>query len=199
MSVNVNSPFGFAPNGSLGGSTPNFRLSRRKIDYQSTTPIYSGDPVQNQTSTYAGYIQQAVAYSGTIYPCGIFWGCKYLSTSQGRTVWSRFWPGSDAAADVTAYVIDNPDATFVCQTDSSGMTLANINQNCNWTIGTGSTLTGTSNAVVTGASTTAGLPLIVLDLVTDPTGAPGTDTASGYNWVIVGWNTEVFKAGQTAI
>ena len=207
--ANILAPFGFSPEGTFAGAGPNFRLSKRKIASTNTIPIFTGDVVAPTYSTATGYIQQ---YSATIEglpssplasPCGVFWGCKYLSASQGRQVWSRYWPGSDASGDVTAYVVDSPDTTFLVQsTQSTAILLASVGQNVavsfQYATGTtvyGNTLTGQSTQGITTPTTTVTLPFIITDIVTDPTGAQGTDTTTPYNYVLVGWNTEVFKAG----
>lgn len=197
--ANTLAPFGFLPNGSLGGSTPNFRLSRRYIASTNATAIYTGDVVMPVTSTATGYI--VVYTSGTVPPAGVFMGCKYLSVSQGRQIWSPYWPGSDANGDVTAYVIDNPDATFVVQSGTaSAVTLANINSNATVNTTTaGTTLSGRSGMALGTIGTTSTYPFIIVDLVTAPTGQNGTDITTAYNYVIVGWNLEIFKAGATSI
>ena len=197
--ANTLSPFGFSPNGTLGGSTPNFRLSRRYIASSNATPIFTGDVVMPVTSTATGYIVQYS--SGTVPPAGVFMGCKYLSVSQGRQVWSPYWPGSDANGDVTAYVIDNPDALFVVQSGTaSAVTLANINSNATVNTSTaGTTINGRSGMALGTIGTTSTYPFIVVDLITTPTGQNGTDITTAYNWVVVGWNLEIFKAGATSI
>lgn len=197
--ANTLSPFGFSPNGTLGGSTPNFRLSRRYIASSNATAIYTGDVVMPVTSTATGYIVQYS--SGTVPPAGVFMGCKYLSVSQGRQVWSPYWPGSDANGDVTAYVIDNPDALFVVQSGTaSAVTLANINSNATVNTSTaGTTINGRSGMALGTIGTTSTYPFIVVDLITTPTGQNGTDITTAYNWVVVGWNLEIFKAGATSI
>ena len=97
----------------------------------TATFAYSGAALTTQATT--GYVFAPVA--------GIFEGCKYLSVSQKRTVWSNYWPGSDAntAAAVTAYVITDPNAQFLVQTANSAATatavgLASVGQNIgfNW-------------------------------------------------------------------
>lgn len=208
--ANILAPFGFSPDGTTAGAGPNFRLSTRKIASTNATPIFSGDVVAPTYSTATGYIQQ---YSSTIEglpstplanPCGIFWGCKYLSASQGNIVRSRYWPGSDANGDVTAYVIDSPDTTFLCQsTQATAILLASVGQNVavsfTSTAGVfGNTLTGQSQQGITTPTTTATLPFIITGLLTDPAGVQGTDLTTPYNYVIVGWNTEIYKAGQAA-
>ncbi len=194
--ANVFAPFGFSPEGTVGGSTPNFKLSRRLIASGNGTAIYKGDAVMPVTGTSTGYITQYS--SGTVAVCGVFWGCQYLSTSQGKKVWSPYWPGSDATGDVTAYVIDDPQAQFLVQATTGPITLANVNQNITVTAGTGSTLTGLSGMSVTGPTTTSTYPFTIVGLLQDPPGANGTDITTAYNYVIVTFNNEVFRAGYLA-
>ena len=113
----------FAPNGFLqyqggAGGAPTFAQSTRKIASGNSTAIFTGDPVMPVIGTATGYITQGAA--GTTVLAGIFVGCKYLSTSQKRVVWSAYWPGSDATNDVEAYVIDDPNARFVVQSSGTG-------------------------------------------------------------------------------
>ena len=194
--ANTNAPFGFSPEGTVSGS-PNFKLSTRLIASTNATPIYTGDAVVPVSGSATGYIKQATA--STVQMAGIFWGCKYLSTSQGRTVWSRYWPGSDANGDVTAYVIDDPNAKFVVQAGGTAIGLASLNLNVQLNVGTGNTTTGQSGMYVESPANTSTLPFTITGFVTNPTGAPGTDITSAYNWVVVAFNSEIFKAGQTSI
>jgi len=195
--ANVQSPFGFSPEGTVGGSTPNFRLSRRLIASTNTTPIYTGDAVVPVTSSVTGYITQATA--STVALAGIFWGCRYLSLSQGHTVWSRYWPGSDANGDVSALVIDDPQAVFMVQAGGTAIGLTSLNLNIQLAVGTGNTTTGQSGMFVQSPANTATLPFTVVGFVTDPPGAPGTDITTAYNNVLVTFNNEIFRAGLTSV
>lgn len=109
---------------------------------------------------------------------GIFVGCKYLSTSQKRTVWSAYWPGSDANGDVLAYVISDPNAQFLVQTGNSNTTatavgLASIGQNIgfNWN---DSAATGETNG-----NTASGQSTMFADQFTlSSASAPGGNAAN---------------------
>lgn len=186
--ANTNAPFGFKPWKGTG-SAPTFELSVRKIKSDNTTKIYRGDAVIPLTT---GYIGQATA--STVRMEGIFWGCKYLSTSQKRIVWSAYWPGADAAADAEAYIIDDPNMQFEVQSSDQNAALpvafANIGEYINISVGTGSTLTGLSGMTVdvNTLATTATLPFRIVSLIQDPPGANGTDITSEYNRVIVAFN-----------
>ena len=206
---NTNAPFGFIPYRG-NGAAPTYELATRLIKSDNTTKIFQGDPVIPLTT---GYITQMSA-GGTVRCEGIFWGCKYLSTSQKRTVWSNFWPGADASSDVEAYLYSNPQMQFeVMSSDASGTSaigLANIGEYIN--IGYGIGLSGTPNGNTANGLSTASVdqdtlattvthPFIIVGLIDSPPGADGTDAAE-YNRVIVAFNNASSRtngAGPTGI
>ncbi len=198
--ANVNEPFGFRQIGSASSVTPNFSLTKRRIAYNDSTAIFYGDPVRWTVNTPTGYVTLCGtsdipgSYNASL--AGIFYGCEYISTAQKRKVWSPYWPGSDTAYDVVAYVCDDPFAKFIVQTDSTGITITNknswgttkLNQFAPFVAGSGNTATGQSTAYLNSTTvTTAATPFVVLDIVTD-LGAP--DPTAGYDWVVVGFNNE---------
>ena len=207
--ANTNSPFGFRQYFGGSGGAPTFAQSTRLIAAGNTTAIYSGDPVMPVISTANGYITQAAP--GTTTLAGIFVGCKYLSTSQKRTVWSSYWPGSDATGDVEAYVVDDPNAQFVVQGNSTTFNITGslttftssvVGQYAQFAIGTGNASTGQSGAYLNSVGTTVTFPFIVRSLIISPPGANGADPTTAYNQVVVGFNNEWMRAngaGPTGI
>jgi len=200
--ANTNTPFGFRQVKGTG-SVPTYELSTRKIASNNSTAIFFGDAVIPLTT---GYIGQATA--STVRMEGIFYGCKYLSTSQKRVVWSNYWPGADATGDVTAYICDDPNAQFIVQSsDASGtspIAFANIGEYINIAVGTGNTANGISGMTVDQDTlgTTVTLPFRIVGLVEDPPGVNGTDITTEYNQVIVAFNnasTRTNGAGPTGI
>jgi len=184
--ANVNAPFGFSQYRG-NGSAPTYEQVVASIDPASAAAIYCNDPV---APTAAGYIVQAS--SNTVQLAGIFMGCKYLSASQKRTVWSRYWPGADNFSNtspIEAYIINDPNSRWLAQSDATGVDQTGINANIGFAIGTGSTVTGTSGAYLdtTTINTTNTLPFRIVGLDVDPPGAPGT-AAGAYNRVIVAFN-----------
>jgi hypothetical protein len=191
---NTNSPFGFRQY--LGtGSSPTYEqvtFGNGGIDYNAAA-IYYGDPV-TRASTTDGTLIQGVGSAGgsTITLAGVFQGCKYLSTAQKRTVWSNYWPGSDVASTaqstIEAYVINDPNAQFLAQSDATGVTQANAGSNVDYNIGTGTAANGLSGAfVIHTPATAAAYPFRFINLVLSPPGAPGT--ASGaYNLGVYAFN-----------
>jgi len=194
--ANTSAPFGFQLAGILDGTTGSLGQQTRLIANGNTSAIYSGDPV---VSLNTGYITKMTAGSA-VPAAGIFIGCTYLNTSLGRTVWSPSWPGSGATGDITAYVVTNPNATFVVQaTTSSGtavpVTTADIGANIDVVMGSGNTTTGQSTSSVDTytINTTNTLPFRIIGLVTSPPGAPGTDATTAYNRVLVTFNNQDYK------
>jgi len=147
---------------------------------------------------------------------GVFAGCKYLSTSQKRTVWSNYWPGSDATTDVEAYVITDPNARFSVQTGNSNTTATAVGQaqvgenigfawNDSTTTGetNGNTANGLSDyfadqftlssAGVTGANSFLPFRIIAIQNYLPGQASPlsginGNDATAGYNRIVVGFN-----------
>jgi hypothetical protein len=182
--ANTSAPFGFRQLSGTG-SAPTYEQVPVRIAYNASA-IYYGDPVQPDAN---GYV--VVGSPGTTQIAGIFVGCKYLSVSQKRTVWSNYWPGSDVASGntVEGYIVNDPNAKFLAQTGATGATAADINANVNFAIGTGNANTGISGAYVdmSTVNTTNTLPFRIVGLDVDPPGSPGTD-AGAYNLVIVAFN-----------
>lgn len=192
--ANTSAPFGFQLAGFLDGRTGSLGQQTRLIANADTNAVYSGDPV---TSLNTGYVTRSTA--GTTQISGIFIGCTYLNTSLGRTVWSPSWPGSGATGDVTAYVVSDPQATFKVQSGGSTTTaigIADINANINFALGTPNTTTGQSGAYVDQTTinpSTTTLPFRIISLISAPPGAPGTDTTTPYNNVLVSFNFQDFR------
>ncbi len=206
--ANTFAPFGFSQYFGGTGGAPTFAQTRMRAAYNAGA-IYFGDAVVPVTSTATGYIIQATA--STVALAGIFVGCTYLSTSMKRRVWSNYWPGSDTAYDVDCYVINDPNAQFVVQGNSttfniggtlSSFTTSPIGQYAQLAVGTGNTANGISGMYLNALGTTVTYPFIVTDRVIAPPGANGTDPTVASNYVVVGFNNALTRtngAGPTGI
>jgi hypothetical protein len=194
--ANTNSPFGLRLLGVNSGGTPSFNLITATIDKDDTQVAYRGDGMESLTT---GYVH-AITAAGTAASqwAGIFWGCEYLSTALGRRVQSSYWPGSDAAADVTAYLIPlsgHPAVEFVAQATSTAIAFEDIGENVDIGYAAGTAYTGWAKSGTTIAQSTLGtgatLPFRIVDLWSNRTlsGEPGTDDTSSYNWVVVRFNS----------
>lgn len=197
--ANTLAPFGFVQFSGTG-SAPTYEQVSMKIASSNSTAIFFGDAVVPVIGSSTGYIKQATTtWTSPATLAGVFVGCKYLSTSQKRVVWSNYWPGSDANGDVEAYVVNDPNAQFKVQAAAGPLTAANVGNNINVDLTTsGNTSTGISGMAVSGPATTATLPFRIVSLLSTggvavpngspPPGSNGTDTASAYNYVVVAFN-----------
>ena len=173
------------------------------------------------TFSVAGAFSSTLTFgAATVYipVAGVFVGCKYLSTSQKRTVWSSYWPGSDAAADAYAYCITDPNAQFLVQTANSNTTatavgLASVGQNIGVNYNDYTSTGETNGNTATGQSTyfadqytlsansaqgyyaNAVLPFRIVSLynyqpgqTTPLVSVNGADATTAYNKIVVGFN-----------
>lgn len=192
--ANISGPYGFRQ--FVGtGSSPTYEqvaFSNGGIDYNAAA-IYYGDPVQRASSSDGTLIPSTTATTVAI--AGVFQGCKFLSTLVGRTVWSNYWPGGSPVSSgnqstIEAYVINDPAAQFVVQSDATGATQAQMGANVNHNMGTGNAANGLSGAFITPgttAATTATLPWRMNRLILDPPSVQGSQ-AGAYNYVVVAFN-----------
>jgi hypothetical protein len=186
--ANTFAPFGFSQYSGTG-SAPTYEQNVGFCAY-NTAAMYFGDPVFQNAN---GSIYPTTPGTGIL--AGIFVGCKYLSVSQKRTVWSNFWGAADVASTntVEVYVINDPNAKFLAQvggSSSTGLTTADIGANVQFAYGTPNTMSGISGAyidITVTPTTTATLPFKVVGLDTSPPGSNGTE-AGAYNYAIVAFN-----------
>jgi len=165
--ANNNSAFGCKPVRMMGGAPYSGGQSRYRIASGATTPIFQGDLVTQLT---AGVIGRHAA-SGTVPIVGVFNGVQYTDPTTGEQVFKNHYPGSIAASDIVASVIDDPNVVFEVQADAA-FPVADLFGNFDIVDGSpvGDTSSGISNLeldVTTGA-TTATLPLKALDVSQDP-------------------------------
>ena len=147
--------------------------------------IYRGDPV---ISLSDGTIK--IATASTVQLAGIFQGAKYLSTSQQRTIWNNYWPGSDVASGQypELYIVYDPNAKFIAQSGSVGLTLADVDANVQLNIGTPNAYTKQSGAYVESPGTTNTLPFRVVSIVTTPALAFSNPVEGAYALAILAFN-----------
>lgn len=191
----VSAPYGLKPINLIGGQV--FAGATRLLNIASAynTSIFYGDVVKLVST---GTIEKDTGQA-TATPVGVFLGCSYVN-AQGQTVFAQYFPANTTAptgTTITAYVADDPDQLFKValvsgQTeDGNGLTIAFLGRtiigtNVELVQNTGSTVTGDSKIGVysaAGATTTASLPLRVVDVVPDTANSSGN-----FCEVIVKWN-----------
>jgi hypothetical protein len=191
--ANTFAPFGFSQLSGTG-SAPTYEQVVGFCAY-NTAAMYFGDPVFQNAN---GSIYPTTPGTGIL--AGVFVGCKYLSVSQKRTVWSNFWGAADVASTntVEVYYVNDPNAKFLAQvggSSSTGLAVTDIGANVQFAYGTPNTMSGISGAyidITVTPTTTATLPFRVVGLDTAPPGSNGTE-AGAYNYAIVAFNNVATK------
>ena len=190
--ANYDAPFGLRPSRT---SISSQQQNRYRIASGYATAIFQGDLVAMVTG--GGIERVAAGGSGLI--LGVFNGCNYTDPTTGKPTWSNYYPGSVAAADIIADVIDDPNATFEVQADAA-FPVADLAGNFDIVDNSpvGDTTSGGSRMeldVTTGA-TTATLPLKAIDISQDP---ENSDVSSANTNVIVKINNHLFSAGTAGL
>ena len=137
--ANVSEKFGLRPYRKLDGTPLVGAQNRYTIASGHTTAIYQGDMVIPLAS---GNIDRHTAGNATAI-LGVFNGCFYTDPTTQKPTYRNYYPGSIAASDITAFVVDDPDAVFLVDADAA-FTRAGLFANYSVTNTTGVTQTGLS-------------------------------------------------------
>ncbi len=176
-------PFGFMQDAGTG-STPTYEQVPRVSQYNAAA-MYRGDPL---ISLSDGTVK--IATASTVQLAGIFAGAEYLSVSQQRKIWNNYWPGNDVASGQypTISIINDPNAKFIVQSGSVGLTLADVDANVQLNIGTPNAYTKQSGAYVESPGVTNTLPFRVVSIVTTPALAFPNPVEGPYALAILAFN-----------
>jgi hypothetical protein len=156
------------------------------------TAIFDGDTVVINSDGYL--VKSTTTDSGNI--VGVCMGGQYVNSS-GQTVQGQYIPAlaSTSTNLALAYVVDDPMALFKVAVVTSGTTMGTagrtvVGSNLALVLNAGNTTTGNSAFAVTltGAGTTATLPIRVIDVV--PETATAADT---YTELLVKINTHQYN------
>ena len=187
--ANVKEEFGLRPYRKLDGTPLVGAQNRYTIASGYGTAIYQGDLVEPLGS---GNIQKHGANTSDAV-VGVFNGCFYTDPTTQKPTYKNYYPGSIAASDITAFVIDDPDAVFLVDADAA-FTRADLFKNYSVTNTTGVTQTGISKAQldvsVSGVATTFAIQAI--DISQDP---DNSDTASANANILVRINNHFYRSG----
>jgi hypothetical protein len=188
----VSAPYGLKPINRIDGLPYAGAFRQIPVAASFGTAIYFGDTVQIDTDGYL--IKSTATNSGTI--VGVCMGGQYVNSS-GQTVQGQYIPASVSTSTnyAYAYVIDDPMALFKVAVVTSGTTMGTagrtvVGTNVALVLNAGSTTTGDSAFAVTltGAGTTATIPIRVIDVV--PETATAADT---YTELLVKINTHQYN------
>jgi hypothetical protein len=156
------------------------------------TAIFDGDTVVINSDGYL--VKSTTTDSGNI--VGVCMGGQYVNSS-GQTVQGQYIPAlaSTSTNLALAYVVDDPMALFKVAVVTSGTTMGTagrtvVGSNLALVLNAGNTTTGNSAFAVTltGAGTTATIPIRVIDVV--PETATAADT---YTELLVKINTHQYN------
>ena len=187
--ANVSEKFGLRPYRKLDGTPLVGAQNRYTIASGYATAIYQGDLVEPLTS---GNIQKHGANTSDAV-VGVFNGCFYTDPTTQKPTFKNFYPGGIAASDITAFVIDDPDAVFLIDADEA-FTRADLFRNYSVTNTTGVTATGISKAQldVSVSGVTATFAIQAIDISQDP---DNSDTSNANANVLVRINNHFYRSG----
>jgi hypothetical protein len=187
--ANVLEKFGLRPYRKLDGTPLVGAQNRYTIASGHTTAIFQGDMVIPLTS---GNIDRHSAGSATAI-LGVFNGCFYTDPTTQKPTYKSYYPGSVAASDITAFVVDDPDAVFLVDADSA-FTRADLYTNYSVTNTTGVTQTGLSKVQldVSTAGTASTFAVQAIDISQDP---DNSDTTVDNANILVRINNHFYRSG----
>jgi hypothetical protein len=187
--ANVSEKFGLRPYRKLDGTPLVGAQNRYTIASNYGTAIFQGDLVQ---PTAAGNIERHTANTSDAV-VGVFNGCFYTDPTTQKPTYKNYYPGSIVASDITAFVVDDPDAVFLMDADEA-FTRAGLYANYSVTNTTGVTQTGISKVQLDVSATgTAGTFVVqAIDISQDP---DNSDTATSNANILVRINNHFYRSG----
>ena len=186
---NVIEKFGLRPYRKLDGTPLVGAQNRYTVANNYGTAIFQGDMVIPVTGgnieRYPGNTSTAVV--------GVFNGCFYTDPTTQKPTFSNYYPGSVAAADITAFVVDDPDAVFLVDADAT-FARADLFQNYSLTAVSGNIKTGNSEQQldVSESGTNATFIVQAIDISQDP---DNSDTSSANANILVRINNHFYRSG----
>ena len=187
--ANVVEKYGLRPYRKLDGTPLVGAQNRYTIASNHTTAIFQGDLVIPLT---AGNIDRHTANNSAAV-IGVFNGCFYTDPTTQKPTFRNSYPGSIVASDITAFVVDDPDAVFLMDADAA-FTRADLYQNYSVTTGSGNTTTGISEVQldVSVSGTNASFVIQAIDISQDP---DNSDTTTANANVLVRINKHFYRNG----
>jgi hypothetical protein len=176
----VTAPYGLQPINRIDGMPYAGAFRQIPVAAGFGTAIFDGDTVVINSDGYL--VKSTTTNTGDI--VGVVVGGQYVNSS-GQTVQGQYIPAlaSTASNLAYAYVVDDPMALFKVAVVTSGTTMGTagrtvVGSNLALVLNAGNTSTGNSAFAVTltGAGTTATIPIRVIDVVPETATAADTYT-----------------------
>ncbi len=181
--------FGLRPYRKLDGTPLVGAQNRYTIASGYATAIFQGDMVIPVTGgnveRYPGNTSTAVV--------GVFNGVFYTDPTTQKPTFKNYYPGGVAASDITAFVVDDPDAVFLVDADAT-FARADLFNNYTLTAVSGNTKTGNSlqQLAVATSGTTGTFVVQAIDISQDP---DNSDTSSANANILVRINNHFYRSG----
>jgi len=181
--------FGLRPYRKLDGTPLVGAQNRYTIASGYATAIFQGDMVIPVTGgnveRYPGNTSTAVV--------GVFNGVFYTDPTTQKPTFKNYYPGGVAASDITAFVVDDPDAVFLVDANAT-FARADLFNNYTLTAVSGNTKTGNSlQQLAVATSGTAGTFVVqAIDISQDP---DNSDTSSANANILVRINNHFYRSG----
>ena len=187
--ANVCEKFGLRQYRKLDGTPLVGAQNRYTIASGLAGAIFQGEMVEPLTS---GNIQRHGPNTSDAV-LGVFNGCFYTDPTTKKPTFSNYYPGGIAASDITAFVIDDPDAVFLIDADEA-FTRADLFRNYSVTNTTGVTTTGLSKQQldVSASGTATTFALQAIDICQDP---ENSDTSTSNANILVRINNHFYRSG----
>jgi hypothetical protein len=189
----VDKTYGFKPVNRVDGLPYAGAIRQIPIAAGYATAILNGDTVALDTT--GCIVAKTTTNSGD--SVGVLVGCSYINSS-GQPVSGQYYPAGQSTSSVYAFgfVVDDPNAIFrvaatngAATTTPTAFTRAIVGSNVAITVNTGSTTTGDSYYGIDGtSSTTAALPIRVIDVVPDTATGPASLSTTTYYEFLVKFN-----------
>ena len=188
----VDKPYGLIPINRIDGMPYAGAIRQIPVAAGFGTAIFDGDTVVINSDGFL--VKSTTTDSGNI--VGVCMGGQYVNSS-GQTVQAQYIPAlaSTSTNLAYAYIVDDPMALFKVAVVTSGTTMGTagrtvVGSNLALVLNAGNTSTGNSAFAVTltGAGTTATIPIRVIDVV--PETATAADT---YTELLVKINTHQYN------
>jgi hypothetical protein len=187
--ANVSEKFGLRPYRKLDGTPLVGAQNRYTIASNYGTAIFQGDLV---VPVAAGNVERHTAGTSDAV-VGVFNGVFYTDPTTQKPTYKNYYPGSVVASDITAFVVDDPDAVFLMDADEA-FTRADLYANYSVTNTTGVTQTGISKVQLDVSATGTASTFVVqaIDISQDP---DNSDTATSNANILVRINNHFYRSG----
>jgi hypothetical protein len=187
--ANVSEKFGLRPYRKLDGTPLVGAQNRYTVKSSYATAIYQGDLV---IPTSTGNIEKHTGGTSNAV-VGVFNGCFYTDPTTQKPTYKAYYPGGVAASDITAFVVDDPDAVFLMDANES-FTRADLYKNYSVVNTTGVTQTGLSKAQLDVATSGTATTFVVqaIDISQDP---ENSDVTTSNANILVRINNHFYRSG----